>query len=195
MYVCVRAMYFFFPCVRALRLSECTHHELPFFALFLHSMKKHITTGLAAMRAATRPCSASGPRLGSASRRCPWSTSVSLPHVQKDKGACVFLRPCSLFVIHSAILSVVVHTPSYSHRYSPAPPRTYTRTNNTAFGDLGAGHAYSLCRDYGTHDHCICNDTSAGIVSEVGVANMALHVGDFACESFQPLHRGWHHKI
>lgn len=54
------------------------------------------------------------------------------------------------------------------------------------FGDMGASHAFSLCEAC-TADSAVCdaaacaaNRTDAGLVGEVGKADMFLHVGDFA---------------
>merc|ERR1711959_306356 len=45
-------------------------------------------------------------------------------------------------------------------------------------GDMGAAFAYSLCSSCGSAERCICENNTAGIISER--PDMILHTGDFA---------------
>jgi len=54
---------------------------------------------------------------------------------------------------------------------------TYPQTH-LLFGDMGAAFAYSLCIDCNGNETCVCENKTAGIISEA--PDMILHTGDFA---------------
>eukprot|EP00929_Paragymnodinium_shiwhaense_P053867 TRINITY_DN27008_c0_g1_i2.p1 TRINITY_DN27008_c0_g1~~TRINITY_DN27008_c0_g1_i2.p1 ORF type:complete len:655 (-),score=91.28 TRINITY_DN27008_c0_g1_i2:3-1943(-) len=66
---------------------------------------------------------------------------------------------------------------SFMHRRSGAPYR------HVLFGDLGAKHAYSLCKECSQDPNCdasVCKTKSAGLVSEATKADIFVHLGDMA---------------
>jgi len=71
--------------------------------------------------------------------------------------------------------SQVYNFKAASRADSPTLPQYHV-----VYGDLGAAYAYSLCWDCGSGLDCTCSNKTAGTISEIGKADMILHVGDFA---------------
>jgi hypothetical protein len=63
---------------------------------------------------------------------------------------------------------------NFTNRLESTPYR------HVIIGDLGSSCAFSLCSACTAgNEECICDDNTAGLISEVGKAGMILHMGDF----------------